>query len=251
MDRPARPPPRQRDGRRQLVRQQQERHPGGPQSVRTRASASPSSTATISTACGTGLRPGRPTRELADDQADSTHNNLSLVYRSSTSGLLKVAFSVPDLESPPTGATATATSRRARGEAAATAAAATTSPCRGREVIGVLAMTRERPRVQSAGRRTGRRQRGGAHRPADRLDRQASERRGLILHHPRLEKGKLAAARSRSCSIASTRESADRPRLRRQRAFPRRRGYGDPLAPDANDRSIGAPSSRCATKSAT
>jgi hypothetical protein len=111
-------------------------------------------------------------------------NNLSLVYRSSTSGLLKVAFSVPifspaEPATTPTGGEASA----AAGESAAESE---------REVIGVLAMSVNVTDFTVLDAEFA----GGSEvvlidlRP-DFIDR-GQEKHGLILHHPRLERGKLA-----------------------------------------------------------
>jgi hypothetical protein len=98
-------------------------------------------------------------------------NHLSSVYRSTTSGLLKVAFSVPIWreESRPDGAP---------GE---------------REVIGVLAMSTNVHEFTVLEKGMA----GGSEVVLidlrnDWVDGPGEPKRGLILHHPRLEKGKLA-----------------------------------------------------------
>ena len=143
-------------------------------------------TAIISPAKARICRPRRRTSNR------SSRRILSAVYRSTSTGHLKVAFSVP-IENGKKG--------------------------KEREVIGVLAMSGRFRRVQRAGEETAEGARGRADRSCANRRSTAQTRRGLILHHQREEpyrKG-AAAAVGRQRSVGADRGAAQEDRQRSAR----------------------------------
>jgi serine/threonine protein kinase/class 3 adenylate cyclase len=174
-------------------------------------------------------------------------NNLSLVYRSSTSGLLKVAFSVPIWNRPlpkdaegdvAAGATAGATAaplgdvkvgdaRVGDAKAAGPATDAAAQPPR--EVIGVLAMSVNVHEFKVLEEELA----GGSEvvlidLRTDWID--GEPKRGLILHHPRLTKGKLARLDPQLLAKIDGANPLTDPHFDGRDHFLDGAGYSDPLA---------------------
>jgi serine/threonine protein kinase/class 3 adenylate cyclase len=186
------------------------------------------------------------------------HNNLSLVYRSSTSGLLKVAFSVPIWNRPadaPTPSVAVAddrTERPATPESVQDPAAAGSeqqdnaagAPQTGaelppREVIGVLAMSVNVHEFNVLEAELA----GGSEvvlidLRADFIEKDSKS--GLILHHPRLEKGQLARVPQELLDMINEANPITDPTFDGFDHFLDGAGYHDPLNPDAAVRYWGA-----------
>ena len=187
------------------------------------------------------------------------HNNLSLVYRSSTSGLLKVAFSVPIWNRPaetPASAGTVADDRTDRpatpgsaaeppaadaSDAQADAAAAPQSEgdLPKREVIGVLAMSVNVHEFNVLEEELA----GGSEvvlidLRADFIEKEPKS--GLILHHPRLEKGQLARVPQELLDTINKANPITDPDFDGIKHFLDGDGYHDPLNPDTNVRYWGA-----------
>ncbi len=158
-------------------------------------------------------------------------NNLSLVYRSSTSGLLKVAFSVP-IFAPPEPAAATAGSAA---EAPETSDGAEPDKS---EVIGVLAMSVNVTDFTVLDAEFA----GGSEvvlidlRPDFIED--GVEKHGLILHHPRLERGTLARIDESLLQRIDAANPNGQPNFDGKDEF--LSGYVDPLAPESGKTYWGA-----------
>jgi serine/threonine protein kinase/class 3 adenylate cyclase len=187
------------------------------------------------------------------------HNNLSLVYRSSTSGLLKVAFSVPIWNRPadvPTPSVAVADDRTQRpatpGSASVPPVAASTGELNEaavapqaegelppREVIGVLAMSVNVHEFNVLEAELA----GGSEvvlidLRADFIEKEAKS--GLILHHPRLEKGQLARVPQDLLDTINEADPNTEPNFDGFNHFLDGEGYHDPLNPDTSVRYWGA-----------
>ena len=170
-------------------------------------------------------------------------NNLSLVYRSSTSGLLKVAFSAPIWSRPRVEPEAPGSEQPGSGTTrlAADAGAEAEPP---REVIGVLAMSVNVHEFKVLEEELA----GGsevvlidlrpdwieAKNPSD------EPRHGLILHHPRLAKGKLARVDPALLEELYRANPATDQNFDAAEHFLGGRGYADPLASGPNERYWGA-----------
>jgi serine/threonine protein kinase/class 3 adenylate cyclase len=179
------------------------------------------------------------------------HNNLSLVYRSSTSGLLKVAFSVPIWNRPrdePAPPTATAERQEAAPADAPAAPAsadpggelsAAADPLPPREVIGVLAMSVNVHEFKVLEEELA----GGSEvvlidLRADWIE--GRQKRGLVLHHPRLEKGKLARLDPALLDRIYAANPTTDPNFDGAAHFIDDAGYTDPLATDPTAKYWGA-----------
>ncbi len=143
------------------------------------------------------------------------HNRLSLVYRSSTSGLLKVAFSVPIWDQS-TGAAG------APGE---------------RQVIGVLAMSVNVHDFTVLDKEL----RGGSEvvlidLRSDWIE--GEQNRGLILHHPQLEKGELARLDQQLLDEIDAAHPLTDPNFDGKQHF--QVGYVDPLSENPDKKYWGA-----------
>jgi serine/threonine protein kinase/class 3 adenylate cyclase len=184
-------------------------------------------------------------RDVKEDDAEELaairpirRNNLSLVYRSTTSGLLKVAFSAPIFAPAEVEAAA-------GGPAKATRATADREPGAEaeREVIGVLAMSvnvtdftvldaefaggSEVVLIDLRPDFIG----GNGHQPGE-------EQKGLILHHPRLERGTLARIDTSLLERINLANPNGDPNFDGKEHF--LVGYVDPLAPDSGKKYWGA-----------
>lgn len=173
------------------------------------------------------------------------HNNLSLVYRSSTSGLLKVAFSVPIWNRPaeepgPPSADDEPAAASSEGEATPAAGASNNGvPLPPREVIGVLAMSVNVHEFKVLEEDLA----GGSEvvlidLRTDWIDRK--EQTGLILHHPRLEKGKTARLDPELLDRINKANPNSDPDFDGSKHFIDGEGYSDPLSPDTTVKYWGA-----------
>jgi serine/threonine protein kinase/class 3 adenylate cyclase len=162
------------------------------------------------------------------------HNNLSLVYRSSTSGLLKVAFSVPVWDRAPPEGGQPVDAAAALASLPESDADSDNAPSQAPRVIGVLAMSVNVHEFKVLEEDLA----AGAEvvlidlRP-DWIEKEKGEQTGLILHHKRLERGKLARLDQTLLDRINQANPNGSLNFDSRDHFIDGEGYADPLAADA------------------